>query len=66
MCEIEIPDNLSDKLKKRIQRFVNDVLEVRLANPSFEEGDTLFEECRTIMSKIDEEIFGFKVTIQYP
>jgi hypothetical protein len=45
LLNTEYPSNLNPELKRKIENFVSDVLDVRLKNITVEEADKLFERC---------------------
>jgi len=67
LFDIEYPANLDVKLRRKIQKFVKDVLETRrgFVNVSIEDGNELFERCKDLLKEIDEICFGLNVEIHY-
>jgi len=66
LFELEYPKNLDKKLKRKIRKFVKDVFAVRLDRISNEEATKLFDKCYQLLMEIDKQIFGLKVTVNYP
>jgi len=60
LFDINYPKNISTALKLRIKRFVSNVMSVRLANISIEEGDKLFNEADKILQEIDKQVFKLR------
>lgn len=61
LFDLEIPKNLSKKLKKRIIRARDKAFKLRLENSKdWKIADKLFKEFEDILIKIDEEIFKTK------
>jgi hypothetical protein len=65
LIDIEYPKNLDPKLKKRIIKFVGNVLDIRLKKVSFRKAEKLFNECLEILKEIDKKYFGLKVKVKY-
>jgi len=67
LFDIVIPDELSESLKKEIEKFVKSVLKVRLEHISWKKGTKLFDKADKILQKIDKEFFKLKhVCSNYP
>ena len=66
LLDIQYPENLEPELKEKVERFVNDVISLRLERISQREADELFDRCLEILKEIDEKYFGLKVTVNYP
>ena len=67
LFDIEYPKALDETLERKIRRFVDDVLKVRLKPDSTnDETDKLFERCKDLLKEIDEKCFGLKVEVYYP
>jgi hypothetical protein len=65
LLEMDIPGNLSPKLRERVERFREEALAHR-----YEADDEtvlrLFGECLEILKEIDREVFGLKVVVKHP
>jgi hypothetical protein len=65
LLDLEIPENISIQLKRKIKSFIRRVLSKRLESISWKEGDKFFDECADLLKEIDQEIFNLKVQINY-
>ncbi len=64
--DIEIPMQLSETLKQKMQRFLNKVFKIRLEKNTYEEEEKLFEESLNLLSLIDKEVFKINAEWSYP
>ena len=58
LFDMVIPENISKPLRDRIQKFRDDILEVRLKHITIDEAYRYFERCKQILISIDREFFG--------
>ena len=66
LYDIEYPSNISDELKEKIGSFVDYVFTFRMRHDTTrEEVFEVFEACRKLLVKIDEELFGLTVELHY-
>jgi hypothetical protein len=65
LLDLEIPENISQELKRKVEVFVKRVLSKRLENITWEEGDKFFDECANLLKEIDQEVFNLKVQTNY-
>jgi hypothetical protein len=65
ILEMDIPSNLSPKLRERVERFRERALAHRFEADD-ETAQELFKECLEILKLVDEEVFGLKVVVKYP
>ena len=66
LFDIEYPKNLDGTLKRKIKRFVKNVLEKRLDPISHQESIQFFDQCYHLLMEIDEKYFGLKVEVNFP
>lgn len=61
LFDMEIPNNISEELKERIEKWREECFKNRLnITKNYEVGDKLFEEGEDILKEIDEEVFKTK------
>ena len=66
LYEIEYPDNISAELKDEIMRFVDYAFSYRMRyDVTREEVFEVFDQCKNILIKIDNEVFGLTVEANY-
>jgi hypothetical protein len=66
LFDIEYPKNLDPELRRKVEKFVKDVLSVRLKDISRAEEERLFNRCLEILKLIDKKHFKLKVRVNYP
>jgi len=66
LYDIEYPENLDSYLRRKIQRFVDNVFEVRLKRISSEKAEKLFERCLELIMEIDKKHFNLDVQVFCP
>jgi len=65
LFDMEIPEQLDEKLKKRIERWRSKVISLRLKHLTWEEGNKLFDECLQILKALDRQYWSLKVIVKY-
>jgi hypothetical protein len=64
LIDIEYPKNLDPELRRKVEKFVKDVLSVRLKDISRAEEERLFIRCLELLKLIDKKHFKLKVKVK--
>lgn len=65
LADLEIPDYVSKRLKRRIKKAVNYIFKYRLLPMNNKEADGIFKEFEDIMIELDKELFNLKDKVYY-